>query len=74
MVDPVAMFDAFAESARTLQTWHDSGRSGPRPPGRLRPYALDRLSRRTLVWATPLYRTVYDPDGRPAPLKRRNRY
>jgi hypothetical protein len=26
------------------------------------------------VWATPLYRAFYDPDGRPAQLKRRNRY
>jgi phosphatidylserine/phosphatidylglycerophosphate/cardiolipin synthase-like enzyme len=74
VLDPVAMFDAFAESARTLQAWHDNGRSGPRPPGRLRPYSLDRLSRRTLVWATPLYQAFYDPDGRPAQLKRRNRY
>jgi phosphatidylserine/phosphatidylglycerophosphate/cardiolipin synthase-like enzyme len=74
VVDPVAMFDAFAESARALQAWHDAGRSGPRPPGRLRPYAFERLSRRTLLWATPLYRTFYDPDGRPARLRRANRY
>jgi phosphatidylserine/phosphatidylglycerophosphate/cardiolipin synthase-like enzyme len=74
VVDPGAMFDAFAESARALQAWHDGGRSGPRPPGRLRPYSLPRLSRRTLLWATPLYRGFYDPDGRPAGLKRRNRY
>jgi phosphatidylserine/phosphatidylglycerophosphate/cardiolipin synthase-like enzyme len=74
VADPGAMFDAFAESARALQAWHDGGRSGPRPPGRLRPYSLPRLSRRTLLWATPLYRGFYDPDGRPAGLKRRNRY
>jgi phosphatidylserine/phosphatidylglycerophosphate/cardiolipin synthase-like enzyme len=74
VVDPGTMFDAFAQSARALQAWYDGGQSGPRPPGRLRRYSLPRLSRRTLLWATPLYRTFYDPDGRPAGLKRRKRY
>jgi phosphatidylserine/phosphatidylglycerophosphate/cardiolipin synthase-like enzyme len=70
LIDPIAMFTAFADSARRLQQWHDGAMSGLRPPGRLRPYAASRLSRRTLAWATPLYRVVYDPDGRPAKLRR----
>lgn len=74
LVDPAAAFAAFADSASRLQAWHDRGRSGPRPPGRLRPYAARRLSRRTLAWATPLYRVVYDPDGRPPALRYRHEF
>ena len=70
LIDPLAAFRAFADSAAHLQRWHDSGRRGPRPPGRLRPYLTPALSRRTLAWATPLYRTVYDPDGRPLRMRR----
>ena len=43
-VDGPAMFDVFAASAAALQAWHDGGRSGPRPPGRLRPLRVPRLS------------------------------
>ena len=74
LLDPAQVFAAFATSASTLHRWHDTGRRGPRPPGRLRPYPTPHLSRRTRVWATPLYRTIYDPDGRPGPLKRRHVY
>jgi phosphatidylserine/phosphatidylglycerophosphate/cardiolipin synthase-like enzyme len=70
LIDPRSAFRAFADSAAALQRWHDGGRSGPRPPGRLRPYATPDLSRRTLAWATPLYRVLYDPDGRPRDLRR----
>ena len=70
LLDPVSAFAAFADSAAALQSWHDTGQTGPRPPGRLRPYAAPELTRRTLAWATPLYRVVYDPDGRP--IRRRS--
>ncbi len=49
LVDPVAAFDAFDASARALQAWIDHGRVGPRPRGQLRPYAVRRLSSRTLA-------------------------
>ncbi|HEX2309031.1 MAG TPA: phospholipase D-like domain-containing protein [Jatrophihabitantaceae bacterium] len=64
LVDPVAAFEALQRSADELQAWHDGGRSGPRPPGRLRPHVPERLPRRHRVWAVPVYRHVYDPDGR----------
>ena len=74
LLDPVSAFAAFAHSARQLQRWHDNGKAGPRPPGRLRPYTAPRQSRRTLLWATPLYRTIYDPDGRPRSFRRKHRF
>ena len=74
LLDPVSAFAAFADSAARLQRWHDGGRTGPRPAGRLRPYARPELSRRTLAWATPLYRIAYDPDGRPWKLRRTNSF
>jgi phosphatidylserine/phosphatidylglycerophosphate/cardiolipin synthase-like enzyme len=72
--DPGSVFRAFATSARSLQAWHDAGRRGPRPPGRLRPYALPHLSTFTRGWAGPAYRRFYDPDGRPAGLRRAGAY
>ncbi|MDQ2796755.1 MAG: phospholipase D family protein [Actinomycetota bacterium] len=74
LVDPVSAFDAFAAGARRLQAWHDAGRVGPRPPGRVRPYVAPHLSRLTRAWATPLYRAVVDPDGRPPKLRRRHQF
>jgi phosphatidylserine/phosphatidylglycerophosphate/cardiolipin synthase-like enzyme len=74
LLDPVAAYDAFASVAARLQRWHDVGRPGERPPGRVRPYVLDPLPRRTLAWATPLYRAVYDPDGRTRQMRRRDEF
>ncbi|HEY8788921.1 MAG TPA: phospholipase D family protein [Actinopolymorphaceae bacterium] len=70
LLDPGTAFSAFADSAAQLQSWHDAGRTGARPAGRLRPYAAPTMTRRTLSWAEPLYRMVYDPDGRTAKLRR----
>jgi phosphatidylserine/phosphatidylglycerophosphate/cardiolipin synthase-like enzyme len=74
LLDPVSVFDAFAQTAERLEQWHADGQRGERPPGRLRPYRQDPIPRRTRAWATPLYRTFYDPDGRPRQLRRRNEY
>ena len=74
LLDPISAFAAFRDSAERLQSWHDEGGTAPRPPGRLRPYAAARLTRRTLAWATPLYRILADPDARPAPLRRAHRF
>jgi phosphatidylserine/phosphatidylglycerophosphate/cardiolipin synthase-like enzyme len=71
---PVAMFAAFADSARALQAWSDGGRTGPRPPGRLRPLEDRAVTSSARWWARPLYRTVYDPDARSLPDRLRNRY
>jgi phosphatidylserine/phosphatidylglycerophosphate/cardiolipin synthase-like enzyme len=68
------VFETFARSAARLQAWHDGGRVGPRPPGRLRPLHEAPLDRRTLLWAEPAYRVIYDPDARPWSWRRQGRY
>jgi len=70
LCDPVTAFHAFADAAAALDAWYDGGRTGPRPPGRLRGYVLPTLSPRTRRWAGPLYRTIYDPDGRRRSMRR----
>ncbi len=74
LVDPHAAFDAYAASAAALDAWHAGGRSGPRPPGRLRRYAEPELSRWTRLWATPLVDLVFDPDGRSVRQRRARRW
>jgi phosphatidylserine/phosphatidylglycerophosphate/cardiolipin synthase-like enzyme len=74
LIDPESAFDRFAQSAQRLQQWYDAGQRPPRPPGRLRPYDVPRLTRRTLMWATPLYKIIYDPDGRPLMMRYKHRY
>jgi phosphatidylserine/phosphatidylglycerophosphate/cardiolipin synthase-like enzyme len=61
--DPSAMVRAFAESAARLQAWHDGGRRGPRPPGRLRPVVAPHLTPLDRAWGAGLYDVVFDPDG-----------
>lgn len=74
LCDPVGVFDAFASAAAALDSWHEGGRCGPRPPGRLRTYRPPELSRAQRLLATPLYRVVVDPDGRPMRLRLRNTF
>jgi phosphatidylserine/phosphatidylglycerophosphate/cardiolipin synthase-like enzyme len=74
LIEPAAAFDAFRSTAQRLQRWYDEGRRGPRPPGRVRPYRLPRTSRWSRAWASPVYRVVFDPDGRPLGMRRRNEF
>lgn len=64
LLDPDRFVRAFESSARALDAWHRGGHRGPRPPGRMRPHRPERLGRLTRLWAVPVYRLVYDPDGR----------
>ncbi len=74
LLDPRSFFDAFAAAAARLEAWHRGGRHGPRPPGRLRPVPQPGLSRWDRLWSTPLYRILYDPDGRPRSWRKASRY
>ena len=74
LVDPIAVFEELRRSATALQAWYDTGRVGSRPPGRLRPLVDPALSPTTTRWATLAYHHLYDPDGRPRALRRRNAF
>jgi len=74
LCEPLSAFRAFALSAEALDEWYAKGSIGPRPPGRLRPYRGAHLSRMTRLWARPMYQHLYDPDGRPAALRRKNTF
>ena len=64
LVDPEAAVRTVSESAERLRDWHNGGRQGPRPPGRLVPHETEKLPWWQRLWAVPAYRMVYDPDGR----------
>jgi phosphatidylserine/phosphatidylglycerophosphate/cardiolipin synthase-like enzyme len=70
LLDPDAFVRALDASAARLEQWHEGGRRGPRPPGRLRPHRPETLARTTRLWATPVYRLLVDPDGRPWRMRR----
>ncbi len=71
---PADAYDAFWRSASDLDAWHANGRRGPRPPGQLRHYHAPELTRWQRAISRPLYRFVYDPDGRPAAMRRRGEF
>ncbi|WP_209313977.1 phospholipase D-like domain-containing protein [Blastococcus sp. TF02A_35] len=71
LLDPERFVATLTSRAAALAEWHAGGRRGPRPPGRLRPHRPERLSRLTRLWATPVYRLLVDPDGRPLRMRLR---
>lgn len=65
LLHPTQAFQTFKAVAQTLASWHAEGKRGPRPPGRVVPHQLDPITPWQRAWATPLFRLVFDPDGRP---------
>jgi phosphatidylserine/phosphatidylglycerophosphate/cardiolipin synthase-like enzyme len=72
--EPTAMYDAYAASAAQLEAWHTSGRTGERPPGRLRPIPLPHLSAFAKRWAKVPLDYLHDPDGRPGRIRGASQY
>ena len=72
LVDPSAGLQRLRASADALDAWHEGGRQGPRPPGRLRPHRFEQVPALTRLWARPMYRLFADPDGRPRAGLRRS--
>jgi phosphatidylserine/phosphatidylglycerophosphate/cardiolipin synthase-like enzyme len=69
LLDPRKAFDLWRARADALDAWHRGGRRGPRPPGQVRHHEPEPLSARQQRWAPLLYRTLFDPDGRPHRLR-----
>ncbi|MDK3257359.1 phospholipase D family protein [Blastococcus capsensis] len=74
LLDPDRFVATLEARANALDDWHEQGRRGPRPPGRLRPHRPEKLPWPTRLWATPVYRLLVDPDGRPLRLRRRKAF
>ncbi|WP_329619433.1 phospholipase [Streptomyces sp. NBC_01255] len=74
LCDPAMAFGAFEKAAAALDAWHEAGRRGPRPAGRLRRYTPPDLSGAQRALATPLHHLLIDPDGRPLRLRLRHAF
>jgi phosphatidylserine/phosphatidylglycerophosphate/cardiolipin synthase-like enzyme len=73
-VTGAGLFAAYAECAAALQSWHDGGRVGPRPPGRLRPLPMPPLGPWRRRGLEVPQRLLGDPDGRPRWLRSRRAF
>jgi phosphatidylserine/phosphatidylglycerophosphate/cardiolipin synthase-like enzyme len=74
LLDPVEGFDAWRRTAGALTAWHEGGRRGPRPPGHASEHHPGRVKPWASWWASPVYRTLVDPDGSPRRLRRSGRF
>jgi phosphatidylserine/phosphatidylglycerophosphate/cardiolipin synthase-like enzyme len=77
LVDPGRAADTVRKRAAELDAWHDGGRRGPRPEGRLRSHATRQggeLPTRHRWLTAPIYRSFLDPDGRPLDMRLRRTY
>lgn len=75
LLDPDDTARTVRAAAAALDAWHERGRHGPRPPGRLRLHdPLPGPPR----WVQPLvgtfYRAGFDPDGRPLGMRLRRTF
>jgi phosphatidylserine/phosphatidylglycerophosphate/cardiolipin synthase-like enzyme len=74
LLDVWEAFDTCRASAEALDRWHERGRIGPRPAGRLRVAPDPRVGRWTRLWSGLVYRRIYDPDGRRRVDRRARRF
>lgn len=74
LIDPKQFFDVLAKHASDLDAWHAGGEHDERPPGQLRRHVDVRPGFGSRLFARPLYRFVYDPDGRPWRMRRAGTY
>lgn len=65
LIDPTQAVQVLKTSAQALDAWHADGKLGPRPSGRLRRHRVEPRPAWQRALAAPLYRTIFDPDGRP---------
>jgi phosphatidylserine/phosphatidylglycerophosphate/cardiolipin synthase-like enzyme len=74
LLDPDHFVREIVATAEALSDWHRGGEQGPRPRGRLMPHRTKTLPWHQKLWAVPMYRLIYDPDGRPWRARRRGQW
>lgn len=74
LLDPQQGFARWRDMAAALDAWYESGKNGPRPPGRVRGHHPGHNDSVTDLWAGRVYRYLLDPDGRPRPLRGTGRF
>lgn len=74
LLDPAGALQLWRSAADALDAWHRAGRRGPRPRGRVRHHDPAPLRRLQSLWAEPVHRTLFDPDGRPLRMRREGRF
>lgn len=72
LLDLVSGFTMWRETAAELERWHSGELKGSRPPGQVRPHRVTPIGVPNRWWADLVYRTIYDPDGRPRTLRQRH--
>jgi len=74
LLDPDRGVARLRAQALSLDAWHEAGCVGPRPPGRLRMHVMAIPTPWQRIVASPVYRAVVDPDGRPPRMKVRGQH
>ena len=59
------------EPGDPLALWHERAES---PESRIKVHEVEPVGSLARAWATPMYRMIYDPDGRPFRLRRRRSF
>lgn len=74
LLDPTGGLALWRRTAGELDRWYDRGEPGERPPGHARVHTPEPVSRLHRIWAMPLYRAIFDPDGRSRRQRKRDRF
>ncbi len=74
LLDPLAGFALWRDTAAGLDAWHVARTRDDRPRGQVRRHEPDPVSVANRLWAAPAYSAVFDPDGRPWWLRRTHRF
>jgi phosphatidylserine/phosphatidylglycerophosphate/cardiolipin synthase-like enzyme len=74
LVDHATALKLWTAIADARQRWHDDGREGTPPVGRVRRHEPAPVSAVQRLWAKPLYTTLFDPDARPLAWRRAGQF
>ncbi|MHB8395493.1 MAG: phospholipase, partial [Candidatus Dormibacteria bacterium] len=74
MLDPTESLALWRDAAARLAARHRRGRPRPHPGCRILEHQPAPVADDERWWVFPLYRTIYDPDGRWRPDRLRGRF